>query len=542
MDSTLHYGDCLEVLRTFPDACVDLIYLDPPFNSNRDYNAFFAPPKDGGASAQITAFEDTWHWGEQAQREFDELLRNLEGGSVSDILAALRQFLGDNDMMAYLVMMASRLVELRRVLKDTGSLYLHCDPTASHYLKIVLDGIFGKENFRNEIIWKRSQPKSQATVVFPVAHDVIFRYVKTEYFVFNKIFLDYDPAYIQKHYTGTDPDGRKYTLDNLLNPNKNRPNLKYEFLGITRVWRWTKERMQEAYDNGLVVQSKPDAVPRYKRYLDEMGGQPLTDTWIDIAPINSQSSERLGYPTQKPVALLERIIRASSNPGDVVLDPFCGCGTAIHAAQKLGRKWIGIDVTHLAISLITQRIRKAFPDCAFQVSGAPKDVDSARYLAESSGLEGRYQFQYWALSLIDALPAQDKKKGADGGLDGFIWAYDGPNAKKPFKIAVSVKSGKIPANHIRELAGLLNTSKDNTQMAFLLTLEEPSRKMRTDALAAGHYEYPNGKRFQRIQILTIRELLAGAKPDYLDYGEGRAMNKQAKREVKPGPKQLQLTP
>lgn len=234
------------------------------------------------------------------------------------------------------------------------------------------------------------------------------------------------------------------------------------------------------------------------------------------------------------------VTNSAANPGDVVLDPFCGCGTAIHAAQKLGRKWIGIDITHLAISLITQRIRKAFPDCAFQVSGTPRDVDSARYLAESSGLEGRYQFQYWALSLIDALPAQDKKKGADGGLDGFIWAYDGPNAKKPFKIAVSVKSGKIPANHIRELAGLLNTSKDNTQMAFLLTLEEPSRKMRTDALAAGHYEYPNGKRFQRIQILTIRELLAGAKPDYLDYGEGRAMNKQAKREVKPGPKQASL--
>lgn len=536
MDSTLHYGDCLEVLRTFPDACVDLIYLDPPFNSNRDYNAFFAPPKDGGTSAQITAFEDTWHWGEQAQREFDELLRNPEGGSVSDILAALRQFLGDNDMMAYLVMMASRLVELRRVLKDTGSLYLHCDPTASHYLKIVLDGIFGKENFRNEIIWKRTSSHSDSSNRFSRTHDSIFFYAFPSA-TWNKIYIDYDEEY-KKRYKHRDARGF-FMDDNLSAKGLSGGGYHYSYKGVDGYWRCPLETMQRLDKEDRLYYTRKGGI-RIKRYLAEVQGVLCGSVWSDIFPINSQSSERLGYPTQKPVALLERIIRASSNPGDVVLDPFCGCGTAIHAAQKLGRKWIGIDVTHLAISLITQRIRKAFPDCAFQVSGAPKDVDSARYLAESSGLEGRYQFQYWALSLIEALPAQDKKKGADGGLDGFIWAYDGPNAKKPFKIAVSVKSGKIPANHIRELAGLLNTSKDNTQMAFLLTLEEPSRKMRTDALAAGHYEYPNGKRFQRIQILTIRELLAGAKPDYLDYGEGRAMNKQAKREVKPGPKQASL--
>lgn len=546
MDSTLHYGDCLEVLRTFPDACVDLIYLDPPFNSNRDYNAFFAPPKDGGASAQITAFEDTWHWGEQAQREFDELLRNPEGGSVSDILAALRQFLGDNDMMAYLVMMASRLVELRRVLKDTGSLYLHCDPTASHYLKIVLDGIFGKTSFKTELSWRRSSAHNdakQGRKQYGNVRDVIFFYTKGTSWTWNWQYTPYDVEYIRKNYRHKDADGRLYRLDNLTAA-KGGGDTSYEFHGTFpykgRYWAYSRENMEKFLAEGRIYFPQGSGTPCYKRYLDEMPGVPLQNDWDDIAP--ASGSEYLGYPTQKPVALLERIIRASSNPGDVVVDPFCGCGTAIHAAQKLGRKWIGIDITHLAISLITQRIRKAFPDCAFQVSGAPKDVDSARYLAESSGLEGRYQFQYWALSLIDALPAQDKKKGADGGLDGVIWAYDGPNAKKPFKIAVSVKSGKIPANHIRELAGLLNTSKDNTQMAFLLTLEEPSRKMRTDALAAGHYEYPNGKRFQRIQILTIRELLAGAKPDYLDYGEGRAMNKQAKREVKPGPKQLQLTP
>ena len=239
--------------------------------------------------------------------------------------------------------------------------------------------------------------------------------------------------------------------------------------------------------------------------------------------------------TQKPVALLERIIKASSNEGDVLLDPFCGCGTAVHAAEKLRRRWMGIDITHLAIALITQRMHRAFPQCAFDVKGTPKDVESARYLAETSGLEGRYQFQFWAVSLVNGLPAQGKKKGADGGIDGFIWAYDSPDPKaKPFKIAISVKSGKIPPNHIRELAGLIQRARDNTQMAALLTLEPPSKKMLADAVAAGYYEYPSGRKFPRIQILTIGDLLnGGARLEYLDCSDGRAMNKQVKREIIP---------
>ncbi|WP_206215488.1 DNA methyltransferase [Desulfovibrio sp. ZJ209] len=433
-------------------------------------------------------------------------------------------------MMAYLTMMASRLVELSRVLKDTGSLYLHCDPTASHYLKIVLDGIFGKENFRNEIVWRRTQPKSHVKINFSTAHDTILRYAKSAHTFFNMVYTEHDKNYVDKFYRYTDPDGRRYRLDNLTNPNKNRPNLTYEFLGVTRVWRWTKERMQKAYEDGIVVQTRPGAVPVRKSYLDEKKGQPITDFWDDIEHLHGGFAEYLGYPTQKPVALLERIIRASSNPGDIVLDPFCGCGTAIHAAHKLGRKWIGIDISHLAVGLIRKRMTEAFPDCDFTVSGTPKDVEAARFLAESNGLEGRYQFQYWALSLVGGIPANDKKKGADSGSDGFIWVYDAPDAKQPFKINISVKSGKIPANHIRELGGMLGKGK--VEMCLLLTLEKPSKKMLADALSYGNYAYPGGLEFPRVQILTIAELLEGKKPAYLDFGVGSAMPKKAKKEIK----------
>ena len=355
--NSLYYGDNLEVLRNmtdFPNDSIDLIYLDPPFNSKRDYNVLYKTPTGHDSDSQITAFEDSWQWGEQAAREFDELVRQ-PNTDLSELIQALRRFLKETDMMAYLVMMANRLLEMHRVLKPMGSLYLHCDPTASHYLKIVLDGVFGKENFRNEISWVRSQPKSNTSVNFPNSRDIILRYGKTDKIKFFKVFKEHDPDYLDKFYKYEDPDGRKYQLADLTNPNKNRPNLTYEFLGVTRVWRWTKERMENAYEDGRIIQSTPGSVPRYKRYLDEMEGEIVTDNWDDIEHLHGSNAETLGYPTQKPLALLERIIQASSNEGDIVLDPFCGCGTAVHAAQKLNRKWIGIDITHLAISLIEKR-------------------------------------------------------------------------------------------------------------------------------------------------------------------------------------------
>ena len=533
--NTLYYGDCLQILKELPDACVDLVYLDPPFNSNRDYNAFFSSPTGGKNSAQITAFEDTWHWGEQAEAEYHQLLQNPNAGQLAEtLMPALRSFLGENDMMAYLTMMASRLVEMRRVLKDTGSLYLHCDPTASHYLKIVLDGVFGKENFRTEISWKRSSAHNdakQGRKKYGNIRDIIFFYTKDKKYTWNWIYTAYDKEYIEKNYRYDDGDGRKYRLDNLTAA-KGGGDTSYDFHGTKpykgRYWAYSRENMEKFLQEGRLYFPKGGGTPSYKRYLDEMPGVPMQNSWDDIKP--ASGSEYLGYPTQKPVALLERIIRASSNPGDVVLDPFCGCGTAVHAAQKLGRKWIGIDISHLAVALIKQRMTSAFHDCEFEISGTPKDVESARYLAESNGLEGRYQFQYWALSLVDAIPANDKKKGADSGSDGFIWAYNDPNATKPFKINISVKSGKIPANHIRELGGMLG--KDSVELCLLITLEEPSKKMKKDAVSYGFYTYPNGKEFPCIQILTIQELLNGKRPDFLDYGCGKAMPKKAKKEVK----------
>lgn len=538
--NTLYYGDCLGVLLGMDDACVDLIYLDPPFNSKRDYNAFFSTHSGKESTAQVTAFEDTWQWGQQAESEYQDLLKSTAAGALGEtLMPALRAFLGESDMMAYLVMMASRLTELRRVLKDTGSLYLHCDPTASHYIKLVLDSLFGAQNYRNEIVWKRTNAKSNTIVNFPTVHDVIFRYTKSDSFTFNKQYTEYDAEYINTFYKYKDDDGRRFQLDNLLNPNKNRPNLTYEFLGVTRVWRWTKERMQKALEEGRIVQSKPGAVPRYKRYLDEMPGMPIMDVWTDIWPLQGGQQEYLGYPTQKPVALLERIINTSSNPGDIVLDPFCGCGTAVHAAEKLNRRWIGIDITHLAISLISRRLRNAFPDCQFEVKGTPEDVEAALYLAVNNGLDGRYQFQYWALSFLeDAVPAQDKKKGADGGSDGYIWAYNDPHAKKPYKINISVKSGKIPANHIRELGGMLG--KSGVEICVLLTLEAPSKKMVAEAASYGFYEYPNGKQFPRVQILTIQDLFDGKRPQYLNYDPtGNTVIKKAKQE-KVVPERLSL--
>jgi site-specific DNA-methyltransferase (adenine-specific) len=346
-ENTLFYGDNLKVLREYiAGESIDLIYLDPPFNSNRNYNVLFKDESGSESEAQITAFEDTWHWNAAAEESYDYLVTQTSD-QVSRMIGSLREFIGTNQMMAYLVMMAIRLVELHRVLKPTGSLYLHCDPAASHYLKIILDTIFGPKSFRNEIIWQRTNAKSNAFTRFPTNHDIILRYTKTDRAKWNPQYIAHHPEYIEDFYRYVEPEtGRRYTLGDLTNPNRDRPNLTYEFLGVNRVWRWTKERMQEAYEQGLIIQSHPGAVPRLKRYLDEQEGIPVSDVWIDIPPVQSQSRELLGYPTQKPLALLERIINASSFPGDIILDPFCGCGTAIAAAQKSGRKWIGIDITH----------------------------------------------------------------------------------------------------------------------------------------------------------------------------------------------------
>ena len=502
----LYYGDNLDVLRLHVrDESVDLVYLDPPFNSNANYNVLFAERDGTQAAAQIKVFDDTWRWDEGAARAYEDVVE--AGGRVSQAMQAFRTFLGESDMLAYLAMMAPRLVELRRVLKPTGSLYLHCDPTASHYLKMLLDAVFGPVQFRNEIIWQRSAPKGHAFTRFPSSHDVLLSYGKDGETTWNRQYLPHRAEYIKSHYSKVEAGtSRRYMLDNCLNPNKNRPNLTYEWNGHTRVWRWTPEKMQAHHDAGRLVYTK-SGMPRYKRYLDEMLGTPMTSVWTDIPPINSQAQERLDYQTQKPETLLERIITASSNAGDVVLDPFCGCGTTIAAAQKLGRQWIGIDVTNLAITLIRHRLKDAYGDeieQTYQVSGEPVSVPDAESLAASDP----YQFQWWALGLVGARPV-DGKKGADRGIDGRIYFHDGDTGKTK-QIVLSVKAGKLHAPYVRDLRGVVE--REQAALGVLLTLNAPTKAMRTEAASAGFYASPWGQH-PRVQILTVGELLAGKKLD-----------------------------
>ncbi|MEQ8283803.1 MAG: DNA methyltransferase [Parvibaculum sp.] len=505
MTNQLYYGDNLDILRKhIADESVDLVYLDPPFNSNASYNVLFKAPDGHQSHAQMEAFDDTWHWTDVAERAFDEVMTS-GNTDAAEMLRAMRSFLKENDMMAYLAMMAVRLLELHRVLKKTGSLYLHCDPTASHYLKILMDAIFGPTNFGNEIVWKRQNSKGLAFTRFARNHDIILRYTKSDKWIWNAQYTEHDPEYVRQFYKYTDEKGRTYRLADLTNPNKNRPNLTYEFLGVTRVWRWTRERMQKAYEDGLVVQNKPGQVPALKRYLDEQEGNPVDDIWSDVAPVQAQAQERLGYPTQKPLSLLERIINASSNEGDVVLDPFCGCGTTVHAAQKLDRQWIGIDVTHLAISLIQKRLRDAFGPIPIEVHGVPKDAGGAAALAEAD----KYQFQWWAVSLVDAIPFGDKKKGADGGIDGLI--YFKPDGKATEKAIVSVKGGKnVGVTMVKDL--IATVEREKAKMGIFITLAAPTGPMIKEAASAGLYKTEYGS-YPKIQILTVEQLFEGKRPE-----------------------------
>ncbi|MDR2507487.1 MAG: restriction endonuclease [Candidatus Accumulibacter sp.] len=530
----LYYGDNLDILRgQLPDESVDLIYLDPPFNSARDYNVLFASPKGERSEAQIVAFKDSWEWGEQAEREYAEIVRS-SNTDVAEMIQALRRFLRENDMMAYLVMMARRLLELSRVLKPTGSLYLHCDPVASHYLKIVLDGVFGKTRFASEISWKRSSAHNDAKQGRKLPgniRDVILFYTKSENWVWNWLYTPYDEEYIQNFYSHTDEEtGRRYQLGDLTAA---RPggDVSYEFHGTRpykgRYWAYSRENMEKFYEEGRLYFPKNGGVPRYKRYLDEMPGVPLQNDWADIRPV--LPDEYLGYPTQKPLALLERIIQASSKEGDVILDPFCGCGTAVHAAQKLGRKWIGIDITHLAIALIEKRLKGAFPGIAFDVHGTPRDLSGACDLAARD----KYQFQWWACSLVNAQPYQGRKKGADGGIDGLIYFQDEPKAHK--KIVVSVKGGEnVNVAMIRDLAHVVEREK--AEIGVFVTLNPPSKPMLADAIKEGYYVSPTiDGAFPKLQILGIEDLLNGTKKAlYPDLSQGAITFKKTKAEQKAG--------
>ncbi|WP_439576535.1 DNA methyltransferase [Elioraea sp.] len=534
MANALYYGDNLGVLREhIRDESIDLIYLDPPFNSNATYNVLFRAPGGKGSEAQIEAFEDTWHWGDAASLAFDEVIRGTHTDAAT-MLRAMRSFLGENDMMAYLAMMAVRLIELHRVLKPTGSLYLHCDPTASHYLKVLLDAVFGVYHFQNEIVWKRTSAHSSAKRWGPV-HDNLLFFTKSEHFKWKQQYGDYDQKYINAFYTHKDSKGRLWRRSDLTGAGVRHGETGQVWRGIDvtakgRHWAYPPSVLDEMDKEGRIHWPEKDGgMPMLRRYLDEQKGQPIQDVVTDIPPMHNLAEERLGYPTQKPLALLERIIAASSNPGDTVLDPFCGCGTAVHAAHKLGRHWIGIDVTHLAISLIERRLKDAFPDIAFEVHGTPKDIDGARDLAARD----KHQFQWWAVSLVDAVPQGGKKKGADRGIDGVRFIQVGPKAGEVERVIVSVKGGEhVGVKDIRDLRGTVE--RETAVAGLFLTLADPTRDMKREAASAGRVDIPfaHGP-VPKIQIFTIAELLAGMRPDLPGLGRHEGF-KRAPREKRSG--------
>lgn len=527
----LFFGDNLEILRSgeIDGDSIDLIYLDPPFNSKRDYNLLFRSPKGEASDAQIVAFEDSWHWGEQAEEEFAEILHQ-PNTDASEVIQALRRVLKENDLMAYLVMMTNRLLELHRVLKSTGSLYLHCDQTASHYLKIILDAVFGAQNFRNDIIWKRTSSLKTSQFEprkFGVNTDNIFFYSKSDRYFFNSeaVKVLFTAEDIQERYPFKDEKGNftKSPIFRSLSMGL-RPNLCYEYKGATAPtaagWKISKEKLLQIEAAGDLGWSS-GGIPYRKFRPENTKGRLLSNLWEDIE--NTGGRERLGYPTQKPLELLERIVKASSKEGDTVLDPFCGCGTAVHAAQTLSRNWLGIDITHLSISLIEKRMKSAFPEISFEVLGVPKDFESSRNLAERD----KYQFQWWACALVGAQPFQGKKKGADGGTDGMIFFQDDKNAAK--KIIVSVKGG---ANVTRTMvADLKNTvEREQAQMGLFVTLAPPTKPMMSEAVSAGFYESPMFGSFPKIQILTVEGLLNGSEsPKYPDLQRGALNFKRAQK-------------
>ena len=538
VENLLYYGDNLDVLRLrVKDESVDLVYLDPPFNSNADYNVLFAERDGSRAASQIKAFQDTWQWDQAAARSYHEL---VEAGpsAVSRTLIAFRTLLGESDMMAYLAMMAPRLVELHRVMKPTASLYLHCDPTASHYLKLILDGVFGPDRFLNEIVWKRHNSRSSEQR-WPRIHDVVLFYQKQRT-QFQPQLVEGDKAKLP-HTLITGPDGRKYQTFELTGAGTvktgetGKPWRDFDPNTLGRHWANKHATMDEWDQAGLIHWPKSGGFPRRRGQgpFDDARLVTVGDVWTDVDRINQSAKERLGYPTQKPEALLERIIKASSNEGDLVLDPFCGCGTTVAVAQRLNRRWVGIDVTHLAITLIKSRLLDSYGSAvtkSYQVLGEPVSLEDARALAR----EDRYQFQYWALGLVGARPLQaDQKKGADRGIDGRLYFHDDRASGATKQIVFSVKSGQLKADDVRALGHVV--VRENAQIGVLLTLEPPTQKMKTDAASLGFYRSPWGTSHPKSQILTIAELLEGKTVDMPPSFDLRTFKKapKAKQAAKP---------
>ncbi|MGA2587181.1 MAG: DNA methyltransferase [Candidatus Aminicenantales bacterium] len=571
-ENTLYYGDNLDILQRYiKDDSIDLVYLDPPFKSDQSYNILYKEQNGARAASQIRAFEDTWTWNQEGEETYAELI--TKGGKVADCVQAFRKFLGPCDMLAYLVMMTPRLVELRRVMKPTASIYFHCDPVASHYLKMLMDAVFGPEHFRNEIIWRRTGSHNKLLRYGPI-HDVILFYTRTGNFTWNYPKRPYMKGHVEENFVKDDSGYKTAYYGNVLtgaglrggesgktwrgiDPSaKNRhwalpgallDDIDEDMSGLSQ-----HQKLDRLFELGFIKIDPGQAWPMYERRLKKDDGQLLSDIWAfqpytngtvfgteegideDARWLSTRDRERLGYQTQKPEGLLGRIIKASSNKDDIVLDPFCGCGTTIAASQKLQRKWIGIDITHLAITLMKTRLKDAFGDQAkYQVIGEPVSVPDAAALAESDP----YQFQYWALGLVGARPVE-RKKGADKGIDGKI-IFQGEKPGEFETVIISVKGGNLKATDIRDLRGVVEREK--AAIGALISMDEPTKPMQTEAVTAGFYEHRAwGTKHPKLQLLTVAEILAVKAIDMPPVRQLGATFKKAEKFKKPKKEQMVL--
>lgn len=513
----LYFGDCLDVLRSlnenYPQPFIDLIYIDPPFNSKRNYNVLFESMDIKDANAQKQAFADTWS--NVAYMDELQMLAEMhkDGYDVPSAFSKAKSI--SDSAVAYLTTMALRIYYMHKLLKDTGSFYLHCDPTMSHYLKLICDMIFGERYFQNEITWQRTNTHNdakQGRKAYGNVNDIILFYSKSNHNTFQQQYLQHNKEYVKSFYKFQDENGRYYSLGDLGAPGgEEKGNPYYEFLGIKKFWRYSEKRMQELYKEGMIIQTKTGTVPRLKRYLDESKGIAIQNNWTDIKPLQASQKEKLGYPTQKPEALMERIIKTSSNEGDVVADFFCGCGTTISVAQKLNRQWLGADISHLAIRLIVKRLTDHYGEGIkhnLKIHGFPADVASARELAEKTD-KGRILFQEWVIEVLLNGVANEKKV-ADGGYDGYL-TYQTQTGKE--FVLIEIKSGKVNVTNIREFIRVIDKQKANAGI-FVCFESTVTKEMLKEAKSAGHIKIADAEFGQdKIQIITVEQLMSNHHPN-----------------------------
>jgi len=461
---TIIRGDNLKEMRKLPDACVDLIATDPPFNSKRDYFVPYRDEQGNEPDSLVKAFTDTWTWGPAAEQTSEELICDV-GGKIGETIYGLQQFLTETPMMAYLVMIAVRIVEMHRILKPTGALYLHCDPTASHYLKIIMDAIFGPKNFRNEIVWHYRR-WTAASNQFQKMHDIVFWYSKTDRYLFTKPLQAYSDE--------------KYIEDTVR--------------GIV---------------DGKLVRLK-DEDGNYIRREKHREGVLMHDVWKDINFIPPTSKERAGYPTQKPIALYKRIIQASSNEGDLVLDPFCGCGTTLMAAEELNRRWFGIDLTYLATGAVKLQIEKFFPHLkdSVTITGTPENTETALQLARTDPAG----FEEWCVTHVLKFKSNPQKV-ADGGIDGtYRFPIGKVKGRQAYgKMVAQIKGGNFTLDQIR----VFRTAMENTQadLGIFVVTKQPTQGMQTEAHRAGTWKHPVwDMEYPRLQIYEIQDYFEGPAP------------------------------